>query len=186
MPVSRQETEEGTMKLVEVVRQDAELVYATTEALFERVPADALGWKPPSGSNWMSVAQLMMHCTNACGMGIKGFLTGDWGLPEGVHLEDMKPEEMLPPASKMPAAGSVEEARRLLGEDRDLARRQLEGVNDGRLLGDRSPAPWGGPEVTLFQHLESMVAHLAQHKGQLFYYLKLMGQDVNTSNLWGM
>jgi hypothetical protein len=174
------------MRLADVVRQDAEIVYAATEALFRRVPADALGWKPSSGANWMSVAQLLMHCTNACGMGIKGFLTGDWGLPEGVRFEDIAPEEMLPPASKMPAVGSVEEALHLLGEDRDVARRHLAGVDDTRLLGPRSPAPWGGLEVTLFQHLESMVAHLGQHKGQLFYYLKLMGQDVDTSDLWGM
>ena len=30
-----------------------------------------------------------------------------------------------------------------------------------------------------------MIAHLAQHKGQLFYYLKLMGKDVKTDDLWG-
>jgi hypothetical protein len=28
--------------------------------------------------------------------------------------------------------------------------------------------------------------HLAQHKGQLFYYLKLQGKPVNTTDLWGM
>jgi uncharacterized damage-inducible protein DinB len=181
-----QEAQEAEMKLAEVVRQDAEIVYAATEDLFRRVPSDALEWKPASGTNWMTVAQLLMHCTNACGMGIKGFLTGDWGLPEGVRFEDMRPEDMLPPASGMPSVGSVDEALRLLSEDRDLARKQLEGVGDSRLLGERSPAPWGGPEVTLFQHLESMVVHLGQHKGQLFYYLKLMGQEVDTGDLWGM
>jgi hypothetical protein len=31
-----------------------------------------------------------------------------------------------------------------------------------------------------------MVQHLDSHKSQLFYYLKLMGRDVNTMNLWGM
>jgi hypothetical protein len=31
-----------------------------------------------------------------------------------------------------------------------------------------------------------MVGHLNQHKGQLFYYLKLQGKDVNTMHLWGM
>jgi hypothetical protein len=30
-----------------------------------------------------------------------------------------------------------------------------------------------------------MIRHLAQHKGQLFYYLKLMGRDVDSSDLWG-
>jgi uncharacterized damage-inducible protein DinB len=46
-------------------------------------------------------------------------------------------------------------------------------------------APWGGPGASLFQHLLHMVAHLAQHKGQLFYYLKLMGKDLKTGDLWG-
>jgi len=173
------------MNLVDVLRQDADVVYATTEALVQRVPAESLGWRPATGKNWMNVAQLLMHCTNACGMGIKAFLTGDWGLPEGVRFEDMKPEEMLPPASKMPAVASVEVALGLLGEDRELARRHLADVDASRLLGERYPAPWGGPPLTLFQHLESMIIHLGQHKGQLFYYLKLMGQEVDTADLWG-
>ena len=31
-----------------------------------------------------------------------------------------------------------------------------------------------------------MVEHLATHKAQLFYYLKLQGKDVDTMHLWGM
>jgi hypothetical protein len=174
------------MGLVEVLRQDAEVAYATAEKLFARVPADALSWKPSSGDNWMTVGQLLMHCTNACGMGIRGFLTGDWGLPEGARFEDLPPDQMLPPASALPSVSSLEEALRLLGEDKQLALRQLAGLDEARLLGDRRPAPWGGPEVTLFQHLENMIGHLGQHKGQLFYYLKLMGQPVNTADLWGV
>jgi len=34
-------------------------------------------------------------------------------------------------------------------------------------------------------HLLQMVRHLDQHKGQLFYYLKLQGEPVNTADLWG-
>lgn len=45
-------------------------------------------------------------------------------------------------------------------------------------------APWGGPERTLFQHCYEMIWHLGQHKGQLFYYLKIQGKDVNTIHLW--
>jgi len=57
------------MTLADVLRQDAEAMYAATEALMRRVPADGLGWKPATGKNWMNVAQLLMHCTNSCGMG---------------------------------------------------------------------------------------------------------------------
>ncbi|MDE0394080.1 MAG: hypothetical protein OYK82_04805, partial [Gammaproteobacteria bacterium] len=37
---------------------------------------------------------------------------------------------------------------------------------------------------SLFQHCNGMIWHLAQHKGQLFYYLKLQGKPVNTMHLW--
>jgi len=134
------------MTLTDILRQEAEHTYAVTENLFKLVEPSELNWKPETGSNWMTVGQVLMHCTNACGTGIKGFVTGDWGV----------------------ALSYVAEA----GEE--------------SLLGKKSAAPWGGPEVTLFQHLYHMIGHLGQHKGQLFYYLKLLGKDVNTSHLWGM
>lgn len=174
------------MTLVEILKQEAEMMFGVTEALFRRVQPGTLGWKPATGQNWMTVGQLLMHCSSACGMGIKGFLTGDWGLPEGTRFEDMKPEEILPPAAALPTVESVEQALTLLAQDRNLALQQLNQASEVDLLARTLSAPWGGPKVTLFQHLYNMVGHLGQHKGQLFYYLKLMGQDVNTANLWGM
>jgi hypothetical protein len=173
------------MALLEILRQEAELTYGVTEALIRSVEPSTLGWKPATGQNWMTVGQLLKHCSEACGAGIKAFLTDDWGLPEGVRFEDLPPEEMLPPASKLPAVSSVDEALRLLAEDRRLAFRHLATANEADLLANRRTAPWGGPELTLFQHLLGMITHLRQHKGQLFYYLKLMGHDVGTSDLWG-
>ena len=62
------------------------------------VDDDHLEWKPSTGSNWMTMGQLLRHITEACGMSIRGFVTGDWGMPEGVDLSTLPPEEMLPPA----------------------------------------------------------------------------------------
>jgi uncharacterized damage-inducible protein DinB len=173
------------MALLEILRQEAELTYGVTEALIRRVDLATLNWKPTTGENWMTVSQLLKHCTEACGAGIRAFLTGDWGLPEGVRFEDLPPEEILPPASKLPAVTGVDEALRLLAEDRRGALEALESANEADLIASRRPAPWGGPELTLFQHLLSMITHLRQHKGQLFYYLKLLGHDVRTPDLWG-
>jgi hypothetical protein len=78
----------------------------------------------------------------------------------------------------------VDEALRLLAEDRALTLELLSGVADDRLVGERSVAPWGGEERALLQHCNECIWHLGQHKGQLFYYLKLQGQDVNTMDLW--
>jgi uncharacterized damage-inducible protein DinB len=174
------------MSLLEILRQEAEGTYAVTEKLFRRVEPASLSWKPATGENWMTVGQLLMHCTNSCGMAFKGMLTGDWGMPEGVKMEDLKPEEMLPPAEKLPTVESVEQAIQLLHADRELTLKLLAEADERRLLTECFPAPWGGPPVTLLQHLWHMVGHLEQHKGQLFYYLKLMGQKVGTADLYWM
>jgi uncharacterized damage-inducible protein DinB len=174
------------MTLVDILREDAEAAYSVTECLFRRVEPDGLAWKPATGENWMTMGQLLMHCTIACGASLKAFITRDWGLPPGVRFEDLPPEEVLPPASKLPTVASVEQALQLLAADREIARQQLADLDESRLFAERFPAPWGGRPLTLFQHLSHMIGHLEQHKGQLFYYLKLRGQDVSTVDLYGV
>jgi hypothetical protein len=168
------------MKLSEILKQDAEGMYRATEGLFKLV--DDLDWKPATGKNWMTTGQLLLHTTGACGTTIRGFVTGDWGQPADSGTDDGG-EVALPRAEDMPAAASVDEALEKLAEDRALCMRVLSEVDDDRLA-ERSVAPWGGPERTLFQHCNEMIWHLGQHKGQLFYYLKLQGKDVNTMHLW--
>jgi uncharacterized damage-inducible protein DinB len=173
------------MSLVKVLSQEMENNYNVTRKLFLLVEPGQLCWKPPTGSNWMTVGQLLMHCSAACGVAIRAFVTDDWGLPDGVDMKDIPPEEMLPPAEKLPTVESVEQALRLLEEDREVGRATLAGVAEADLLNRRFAAPWGGAELTLFQHALHMIEHLAQHKGQLFYYLKLLGKDIKTADLWG-
>lgn len=172
------------MALLAILEQETEGTFAATEKLFRRVDQATLGWKPATGENWMTVGQLLMHSAGSCGSSFKGMLTGDWGLPDGVKFEDIKPEDMLPPASKLPTVESVDQALALLKQDRELALKCLREADEARLLSNRFPAPWGGPPLTLFQQLSHMIGHLEQHKGQLFYYLKLMGQNVNTGDLY--
>ena len=173
------------MSLREVLIEEADATYAVTAQLFRRVSDTDLGWKPPSdGVEWMTVGQLLMHCAAyGCGKSVQAFVTGDWGpLTDGAGEEAAAD---LPPASVLPTVASVAEALAILEEDRILALRWISAADEERLLGARQPAPWGGRPLTLFQHLLHMIAHLAQHKGQLFYYLKLMGHDVRTPDLWG-
>jgi hypothetical protein len=113
-------------------------------------------------------------------------VTGDWGLPPGVKPEDLSPEEMLPPAEKMPTLESVDEAKKLLSQDQALAIQMIEQAGENDLANKQLAAPWApGVEYALGRHLLQMVQHLDRHKSQLFYYLKLQGKPVNTSDLWG-
>lgn len=160
--------------------------YGVAQKLIDRVDETALDWKPATGSNWMTMGQLLHHISNACGASIKGFVTGDWGMPEGMDPSTMSPEDMLPAAENLPAVQSVDEARKLLEQDRQLAHEMLNSVSEEQLTGTIAKAPWDPMEMPLGVRMLQMVDHLKQHKGQLFYYLKLQGKPVNTGDLWGM
>jgi uncharacterized damage-inducible protein DinB len=170
----------------ELLKNEIETIYGTTTRLLDKVDANSLGWKPASGSNWMTVGQLIKHITNACGAGCKGFVSGDWGLPAGKKLEDLSPEENLPPAEKLPTVESVDEAKRLLAEDKAVALQMIDKAGEDDLTSKEIGAPWA-PDVSmsLGRHLLQMIQHLDRHKSQLFYYLKLQGKTVNTVDLWG-
>ena len=176
----------SSITLKEVLLAEAETTYAITRKLFQQVTKDKLSWKPPSGKNWMTMGQLLMHCANyGCGKAVQGFVKGDWGLPPDVNLEDQGAEQHVPPAEILASVESVAQALDLLAQDQLLTMQCINDAQESALLTQKLTAPWGGPDLSLFQHLLLMIAHLNQHKGQLFYYLKLMGKDLNTSDLWG-
>ncbi|HYL84244.1 MAG TPA: DinB family protein [Candidatus Angelobacter sp.] len=175
------------MNWTQLLKSEMETAYVTTAALLEKVNSANLAWKPQTGSNWMTVGQLLKHIGNGCGAGCKGFITGDWGLPPGKKFEDLPVEEMLPPAEALPSVETVEEARKLLAEDKAIALQMVEQAGENALANKEIAAPWspGGVPVPLGRHLLQMIQHLERHKTQLFYYLKLQGEPVNTADLWG-
>lgn len=177
---------DGTMSWTELLNREIESAYRATEGLVALVEEDDLNWKPATGNNWMTTGQLLMHITNACGACIKGFVTGDWGLPEGMDISDMKPEDMLPPAEKMPTVSSVQAAKDALAEDKQVAYDMVEKAGEQALGNDMASAPWDPREMLLGHRALEMVGHLNNHKCQLFCYLKLQGKPVNTGHMYGM
>jgi hypothetical protein len=174
------------MNWKELLKSEVESTYAAADGLMGKVDADRLDWKPSTGSNWLTTGQVLKHMTNACGSGMKGFVTGEWGMPEGLDPAQLPPEEMLPPAGKFPTIESVAEARKLLAGDKRVALDMLDACSEDDLANKAATAPWDPGEVILGHRLLQMVDHLKYHKAQLFYYLKLQGKPVNTGDLWGM
>jgi hypothetical protein len=173
------------MNWSELLRTEIEDMYEITGGLLDLVDDDRLDWTPPTGEDWMTMGQLLRHISDACGAPIRGFCTGEWGMPEGMEASDMSQEEILPPADRLPTVGSVDEARRLLAADKELALETLAQVDEQRLAEETCTAPWDPSEVLLGHRLLQMAYHLGSHKAQLFYYLKLQGKPVNTRHLWG-
>jgi len=174
------------MSWTELLTREAEDAYAATQGLVDMVEESTLEWKPAMGENWMTMGQLLLHINSACGACFRGFVTGDWGMPEDFDPSNMSPEDMLPPAEKLPTLASVAEAKKGLAEDKEVALNMLKEAGEEGLKNRTAPAPWDPREMMLGHRLLQMVGHLNQHKGQLFYYLKLLGQPVNTGHLWGM
>ncbi len=174
------------MNWTDLLEAELGFTYNATERLIALVGGEDLEWKPATGTNWMTTGQLLRHIPDACGACFRGFVAGDWGLPEGVTPDDMTVEQMLPTATNMPTVSSVEEALGLLAEDKKVALDMLAECDEHRLTTQASPAPWDPTEMILGHRLLQMVGHLAQHKAQLFYYLKLQGNPVNTGHLFGM
>jgi len=174
------------MNWKELLKEEIESAYGATEKLIAKTSDQMLGWKPSSGSNWMTTGQLLMHLTSACGATFKGFITGDWGFPADVDPSKLPPEQMLPPAEKMPTIKSIAETQKLLREDKKTALENLAKCSEEDLAKKPAPAPWEQTQMILGRRLLQMIDHLKAHKGQLFYYLKLQGKPVNTADYWGM
>jgi hypothetical protein len=183
----------------ELLTAQIDATYRATDGLMKLVKKDDLGWKPRSGKNWMTTAQVLDHLTNACGWCIECFVKGDWTPPEppkkkgaaragkGGKKVEPDPAAGMLPAEAMPAVKSVAEARKKLEADKQVALAAIAKLGEAGLSGTLAEAPWApGVKKPLGLHALEMVGHLAQHKGQLFYYLKLQGKPVHTGNLWGM
>jgi uncharacterized damage-inducible protein DinB len=175
------------MNWSELIHKEMTVAYASTDKMMGLLEDKDLEWKPATGENWMTAGQLLMHLTNACGMCFRGFVTGDWGLPEGTDEPKSNEESMFPKAEQLPTLTSVAEARVALEKDRELAIEMIEQAGEENLANLKTAAPWEPEnERALGLHLLQMVDHLTIHKAQLFYYLKLMGQPVDTMTLWGV
>ncbi len=169
------------MNWTDLLKSEIENTYHATEGLLGLVDDKNLDWKPVTGANWMTTGQLLKHMTTACGACCAGFVTGEWGMPA-----DMKPEDMLPPANRMPSAKSVAEAKKELAADRKLALQMVVEASEKNLGSKKIAAPWDPTEKLLGEQLLHMIGHLGTHKAQLFYYLKLQGRPVHTGNMYGM
>ncbi len=123
----------------------------------------------------MTTSELLRHLTNACGWCCERFVTDTW-------MEVMQGTAPSPGTD----VESIAEAKQLLAEDKALTLRLIEEAGEEALAEKQMAAPWDPTVRPLGQHILGMIAHLGQHKGQLFYYLKLQGKPVTTWALYGI
>ena len=156
------------MTWTDTLHREIRYTYAAAASLMKLVGADELDYRPPlpegaESTGWMSMGQLLQHMTGSCGAMCKAFEANDW-----TPITSNQPSEP-------PSAEGVEAALAALDADRQVALAAIATAGEDRMEGDRVTAPWG-IEGSLGQQFLDSVKHLSQHKGQLFYYLKLLGR----------
>ncbi|MBN1517259.1 DinB family protein [Candidatus Sumerlaeota bacterium] len=166
------------MNWTQLLKDKVEYTYSIVDNLIAMTEGLPLDWKPSPENNWMTTGQLLMHIIHSCGAPMKGFVTGDWGIPNEADAAH------IPPAEQLPSVNSADEARRMLAEDKATALRMIDQAGEDRLANEPAPAPWDPRPAPLGQRLLSMIDHIESHKFQLFFFLKLQGKPVNTMHLW--
>ena len=66
----------------EMLAQNLESTYLSTEMLIDWIQEDDLDWKPAQSNNWMTTRQVLHHLVNSSGPSFNAFIHGEWGIPE--------------------------------------------------------------------------------------------------------
>jgi hypothetical protein len=179
------------MNMSEFLTKQVEDTYGAMAGLVGLVDDEHLGWQPESGDNWMTTGQVLKHVEAACGLIATCFVSGDWSVLGRIEAEMMEGQERDPQtgmykAEALPATACKADTLAALESDKAATLAAIAEAGEDRLVNEESAAPWNPTPRSLGYNLFECLQHLASHKSQLFYYLKLQGKPVNTAHLWGM
>jgi hypothetical protein len=157
-----------TSLLLAKIEQQIEL----TIALTARVPVERLEWRP--APNAFQLNQLLGHLLEACA----GFCAALYrARPQSLaHFARLRDLPVNHPCEPMEAAARLRDYRDHIREgfaaltDADLAR--------------RLPTLFVPAGEALLMILLNNLEHFINHKHQLFFYLKLLGVEVGTAQLY--
>ena len=150
----------------------ADSIYRPSAKLISLAPADKLDWQPGKG-NYMTLGQLLHHLAMCPGLFVPAINNA---FPPAEAFQTFVQEDL-----KNTKAPDV--AGRELSRGWDESRAALSRVSDADFQAKRVVVPWG-PPLPLWRTCLGMAEHWANHKYQLFFYLKLLGLPVNTLTLY--
>lgn len=143
-----------------------------TEHLLTLIPADKLEWKPLPES--LGVCDLLGHLLEC----LAGFCAALFALnPEGLaHLASLRERPVN-------HCCGIEEANTRITEYSKCIREGFAMIGDDDLV-RRIPTVFAQQGEAAMTILLGNLEHLINHKYQLFFYLKLMGVEVGTADLY--
>ena len=70
------------MNWTELLKTEIEVTFETTAKLLDKVDPDSLDWKPPNGSNWMTVGSFSSTLPTPVAPHVKHLSPGIGGCPK--------------------------------------------------------------------------------------------------------
>jgi uncharacterized damage-inducible protein DinB len=145
-----------------------------TRGLIELSPDDKLDWRPDD--SFMKLGAVIRHLADGFGDSLARMLDNDW--PEG--------SSELPTADAFPTVGSTKEGLELLDVDWKRFEDRLGALSDDEFNNMMVQPPWMPAPISLRDYMLMTAEHQANHKMQLFTYLRLLGEKIHTGHLYGM
>jgi uncharacterized damage-inducible protein DinB len=150
----------------------AESIYRPSAKLISLAPANKLDWKPAQGT-YMTLGQLLHHLAGCPGAFVAGLNNA---FPPAEAFQKWVEEDLK--NTKTPEVAGREHSRAW-----DEAKAAFSRVGDADFQSRMVAVPWA-PPTPLWRTCLGMADHWANHKYQLFFYLKLLGLPVNTMTLY--
>ena len=152
-------------------------IYKAARGLIQLTPENKLDFKPQEGV--MTIAQVLKHLTGCLGISFSMAVNNTWPeMPAG--------ENMLPPAEKLPRSNSAAEALEEIDRDWELLEKEMEKITDEEFANTKITVPWMPFPMTYQEYMMQGLEHLSNHRMQLFTWLKLSGEKLDTHHLYGL
>lgn len=151
-------------------------IYKATRGLIQLTPENKFNYKPMDGV--FTVDQVIKHSTSSLGSMASMCIHNSW--------PKMSQEDMLPSAEKSPRVASIKEAIEEIDKDWQQMKDELGNITDDEFNVKMTHAPWMPGPVPIAELMMLSLEHLSNHRYQLFIWLKLSGEKLNTMHLYGM
>jgi len=145
------------------------------QQLHAKLDKKNVDWRP--AENMRPTIHLMQYLTFIGGSTVKHFVnpTADRAAAVGPIME----------ASKNSSAVTFDSFPEAIEREKHEIAKLLENVTEEDLLNKKTYAPWGGPDITLYDALDGItMRYLTAYRHQLFLYAKMCGADINTGDNW--
>ncbi len=154
-------------------------IYQGARSVMHSIPRDKLNFRPRP--DMMTIGQLIHHMGILCGGSIKHVFEGKFP-----PSDPSKPVDVWTAEKDLHECRTVQEGLDLLDRDEATLKVLLKEMDPNDFRSKTVQPPWSPKPLKIWHYCLLMADHLSCHRMQLYQYLKILGEPVNTATLYGL